>query len=43
MACCVYKEYGGKIKMVQEEWLQLIMKIILGYNVKIVSVGGMNL
>ena len=32
----VYKEYGGKIKMVQEQWIQLKMKILLGYNKKIV-------
>ena len=33
---CAYKEYGGKIKMVQEQWLQLKMKILLDYNMKIV-------
>ena len=33
---CVYKEHGGKIKMVQEQWLQLKMKTLLGYNMKIV-------
>ena len=32
---CMYKEYGGKIKMVQKQWLQLKMKILLGYNMKI--------
>ena len=32
----VYKEYGGKTNMVQEQWLQLEMKILLGYNMKIV-------
>ena len=32
---CVYKEYEFKIKMVQEQWLQLKMKFFLGYNVKI--------
>ena len=37
---CVYKEYGGKIKMVQEQWLQLKMKILLDYTWKlIISVG----
>ena len=34
---CVYKEYRGKTKMVQEKQLQLKMKILLGYNMKIVS------
>ena len=33
---CMYKEYGGKTKMVQEQTLQLKMKISLGYNMKIV-------
>ena len=33
---CAYKEYGGKIKMVQEQWLRLKMKILLDYNMKIV-------
>ena len=33
---CVYKEYGVKIKMVEEQWLQLKMKLLLGYNMKIV-------
>ena len=28
---CVYKEYELKIKMVQEHWLQLKMKFLLGY------------
>ena len=27
---CVYQEYGGKIKMVQKQWLQLKIKILLG-------------
>ena len=41
---CVYKEYEGKIKMVQEKWLQLKMKFLLGCNLKIVIyLGGMNL
>ena len=33
---CVYKEYEGKIKVVQEQWLQLKMKYLLGYNMKTV-------
>ena len=32
----VYREYEVKIKMVQEHWLQLKMKFLLGYNMKIV-------
>ena len=41
---CVYKEYRHKIKMVQEQWLQLKMKILLGYNMKLfIRVGKMNL
>ena len=33
---CVYKEYEVKIKMVQEQWLQLEMKFLLGYSMKII-------
>ena len=33
---CVYKEYEVKIKMVQDQWLQLKMKFLLGHNMKIV-------
>ena len=33
---CVYEEYEVKIKMVQEQWLQLKIKFLLGYNIKIV-------
>ena len=33
---CVYKEYEVKVKMVQEQWLQLKMKFLLGYSMKIV-------
>ena len=33
---CVYKEYGVKTKMAEEQWLQLKMKLLLGYNMKIV-------
>ena len=41
---CVYKEYRHKIKMVQEQWPQLKMKILLGYNMKLfIRVGEMNL
>ena len=32
----VYKEYEIKTKMVQEQWLQLKMEILVGYNMKIV-------
>ena len=34
---CMYKEYEVKIKMVQEQLLQLKMKFSLGYNSKIVG------
>ena len=33
---CVYKEYEIKIKMVQQQWLQLKMEFLLGYNMKTV-------
>ena len=33
----VYKEYEIKTKMVQEHWLQLRMKFLLGYNMKFIS------
>ena len=33
---CVCEEYGVKTKMVEEQWLQLKMKLLLGYNMKIV-------
>ena len=33
----VYEEYEIKTKMVQEHWLQLRMKFLLGYNMKFVS------
>ena len=36
---CVYKENVDKIKMVEEEWLQLKMQVLLDlldYNMKIV-------
>ena len=33
---CVYKMYKVKMKVVQEQLLQLKMKFLLGYNVKIV-------
>ena len=32
----VYKEYEVKIKMVQEQWLLVRKKFLLGYNMKIV-------
>ena len=38
---CVYKEYEGKIKMEQEEWLYL--KFLLHYNMKNIFSGRMNL
>ena len=31
---CVYKEYEVKIKVVQEQWLQLKMKFFLGCNMR---------
>ena len=34
---CVYREYKVKIKMVQEQWLQLKMKFLFGYIMKIVT------
>ena len=33
---CVYKEYEIKTKMLREHWLQLKMKFLLGYEMKIV-------
>ena len=39
MTCIKYKEYEVKTKMVQEQWLQLKMKFLFGYNVKIVMQG----
>ena len=33
---CVYKEYEDKMKMVQGQWLQLKMKFLLGYTIKII-------
>ena len=35
LAWPVYKKYEIKTKMVQEQWLQLKMKILVGYNMKI--------
>ena len=32
---CVYKQYEVKTKMVQEHLLQVKMKFLLGYNMKI--------
>ena len=32
---CVFKEYEVKIKMVQEQFLHLKIKFLLGYNMKI--------
>ena len=39
----VYKEYEGKIKMVQDQWLQLKMMFLLGYNMKIVIYWGIKI
>ena len=33
---CVYKAYEVQMKMVQEQWLQLKVKFLLSYNMKIV-------
>ena len=33
----VYKEYEMKTNIVQEQWLQLKMKFLLGYNIEIVQ------
>ena len=33
---CVSKEFEIKAKMVHEQWLQLQMQFLLGYNLKIV-------
>ena len=33
----VYKECELKIKMVQEQWLQLKMKFLLGFSIEIAS------
>ena len=33
---CVYKKYEVKIEMVQEQWLELKILFLLGYNMKIV-------
>ena len=32
----MYKKYEVKIKMVQEHWLQVKKKFLLGYNMKII-------
>ena len=33
---CVYKQYEVKVKMVQEQRIQLKMKFLPGYNIRIV-------
>ena len=33
---CVYKENVDKIQMVEEEWLQLKLQVLLDYNMKTV-------
>ena len=40
---CVYEEYEVKIKMVQEQWLQLKMKFYSVITWKLLSNGGINL
>ena len=37
MLTCVSKEYETKTNMEQEQWLQLEMLFLLGYNLKIVA------
>ena len=32
---CVYKEYEVKIKIVKNQWMQLKMKFLMRYNMKI--------
>ena len=32
---CMYKKYEGKVKMVQKQWVQLKMKFLLSYSMKI--------
>ena len=39
---CVSKEYEIKTKMEQQQWLQLKMLFLLGYNLKIVAYWGEN-
>ena len=34
---CVFKEYEIKTKIKQEQWLQLKVLFLLGYNLKIVA------
>ena len=36
---CLYKGYKVKMKMAQEEWLQLKIKILYGYNIKLLFKG----
>ena len=36
---CVYEEYKFKIKVVQEQSLQLKMKALLGYNMELLFSG----
>ena len=33
---CVYEEYEIKTKIVQEQWLQLKIKFLFNYNMKII-------
>ena len=33
---CLYKEYEIKIKIIKERWLQLKIKFLMGYNMKVV-------
>ena len=34
---CVSKEYQIKTKMVQEQWLELKLMFLFGYNLKIIK------
>ena len=33
---CMYREYEMKMEMIHEQWLQLKLKFLLGYNMKII-------
>ena len=32
----MYREYEVKMEMIQEQWLKLKLKFLLGYNMKII-------
>ena len=40
---CVRKEYERKMKIVQKQWMQLKMKLVLAYNIKMVIQWGLTL